>query len=40
MVRVQDPSWRCVGGVGINFNDFGNDTERLLSDYIAETARE
>ncbi len=38
VVRVQEPSWRCVGGVGIVFNDFGNGTEQLLSDYIAETS--
>ena len=35
VVRVQEPSWRCVGGVGIVFSDFGNGTEQLLSDYIA-----
>jgi DNA-binding response OmpR family regulator len=40
VVRVQEPSWRCVGGVGIVFNDFGNGTEQLLSDYIAETLRD
>jgi len=34
VVRVQEPSWRCVGGVGIAFRDFGNGTEQLLSDYI------
>jgi CheY-like chemotaxis protein len=39
VVRVQEPSWRCVGGVGIIFNDFDNGTEQLLSDYIAEAMR-
>jgi DNA-binding response OmpR family regulator len=39
VVRVQEPSWRCVGGVGIVFNEFGNGTEQLLSDYIAENMR-
>jgi CheY-like chemotaxis protein len=39
VVRVQEPSWRCVGGVGIVFSGFGNGTERLLSDYIAQAAR-
>jgi CheY-like chemotaxis protein len=35
VVRVQEPSWRCVGGVGIVFSGFGNGTEKMLSDYIA-----
>ena len=39
VVRVQEPSWRCVGGVGIIFNDYGNGTEQLISDYIAETGK-
>jgi DNA-binding response OmpR family regulator len=39
VVRVQEPSWRCVGGVGIVFSGFGNGTEQLLSDYIARAAR-
>jgi len=38
VVRVQEPSWRCVGGVGIAFRNFGNGTEQMLSDYIAEAA--
>jgi len=36
VVRVQEPSWRCVGGVGIIFKEFGKGTEELLSDYIAQ----
>ncbi len=39
VVRVQEPSWRCVGGVGIVFSDFGKGTEQLLSDYIDQAAR-
>jgi CheY-like chemotaxis protein len=39
VIRVQEPSWRCVGGVGIVFNDFGKGTEQLLSDYIAKATR-
>ena len=35
VVRVQEPSWRCVGGVGIAFREFGRGTKELLSDYIA-----
>jgi CheY-like chemotaxis protein len=35
VVRVQEPSWRCAGGVGIAFRDFGAGTEKLLFDYIA-----
>jgi CheY-like chemotaxis protein len=36
VVRVQEPSWRCVGGVGITFKEFGKGTKELLSDYIAQ----
>ena len=39
VVRVQQPSWRCVGGVGIVFRDFGKGTKELLSDYIAQAVR-
>lgn len=39
VVRVQEPSWRCVGGVGIAFRDFGNGTEQLLFDYIDRALR-
>jgi hypothetical protein len=39
VIRVQEPSWRCVGGVGIIFSDFGKGTEQLLSDYIAQASR-
>lgn len=39
VVRVQEPSWRCVGGVGIAFRAFGNGTEQLLSDYIDRAMR-
>jgi len=34
VVRVQEPSWRCVGGVGIAFRDFAQGTQQLLTDYI------
>jgi CheY-like chemotaxis protein len=39
VVRVQEPSWRSVGGVAIAFRDFGEGTEELLSDYIAQAMR-
>ena len=35
VVRVQEPSWRCVGGVGIAFREFGRGPKELLSEYIA-----
>jgi CheY-like chemotaxis protein len=34
VVRVQEPSWRSVGGVGIVFRDFGEGTKEMLSSYI------
>lgn len=34
VVRVQEPSWRCVGGVGIAFRGFAQGTEQLLTTYI------
>ena len=38
VVRVQEPSWRCAGGVGIVFKDFAEGTKELLSGYIALAA--
>lgn len=34
VARVQEPSWRSVGGVGIAFREFGEGTEEMLADYI------
>ena len=39
VVRVQEPSWRCVGGVGVAFKEFGSGTKQLLSDYIARATQ-
>jgi CheY-like chemotaxis protein len=39
VVRVQEPSWRSVGGVGIVFRDFGEGTREMLSDYIDQAMR-
>jgi hypothetical protein len=39
VVRVQEPSWRCVGGVGVAFREFGVGTRELISDYVAQAMR-
>ncbi len=39
VVRVQEPSWRCVGGVGVVFREFGDDTAKMLADYIDQAMR-
>lgn len=39
VVRVQEPSWGCAGGVGVVFRNFSEGTKELLSDYVALAAR-
>lgn len=38
VVRIQEPSWESVAGVGVAFTEFGIDTRERLADYIAEAA--
>jgi CheY-like chemotaxis protein len=39
VVRVQEPSWEFVAGVGVAFTEFGVDTREQLADYIASVAK-
>lgn len=39
VVRVQEPSWRFVGGVGVVFREFGDGTVEMLTDYIDQAMR-
>jgi CheY-like chemotaxis protein len=39
VIRVQEPSWRCAGGVGIVFREFTEGTKELLADYVALATR-
>lgn len=39
VVRVQEPSWRCVGGVGVAFREFGDGTRELISGYVARAMK-
>jgi CheY-like chemotaxis protein len=39
VVRVQEPSWRYVGGVGVAFREFGDGTRELISDYVAQAMK-
>jgi hypothetical protein len=39
VVRVQEPSWGYVGGVGIAFRSFGEGTKELLTDYVSQALK-
>ena len=39
VVRVQEPTWRCVGGVGVVFREFGDGTVEMLADYVDQAMR-
>ena len=39
VVRVQEPAWRCVGGVGVVFREFGDGARELIVDYVARAMR-
>jgi CheY-like chemotaxis protein len=39
VVRVQEPSWGSVGGVGIAFRSFGEGTKELLTDYVSQALK-
>ncbi len=40
VVRVQEPAWGQVGGVGVEFMRFGGDSQKFLESYIAATEGE
>ena len=40
VVRVQEPAWGQVAGVGIEFMRFGGDSQKFLENYIAATEGE
>jgi CheY-like chemotaxis protein len=39
VVRIQEPSWRCVGGVGVVFREFGDGTAEMLADFVDQALR-
>ena len=40
VIRIQEPGWGQVGGVGIEFTRFRGDAEQFLESYIAATEAE
>ncbi len=40
VIRVQEPAWGQVGGVGIEFTRFRGDSQEFLESYIAATEGE
>jgi hypothetical protein len=40
VIRIQEPGWGRVGGVGIEFTRFRGDAQQFLESYIAATEAE